>query len=377
MTIEPTSDPAREFLARTIAHAGGIVEDALHGLEALLPAPAAARLDLPEELALHLSSGTPVGGTADGRIGSALLERLVATRLERAALTAVALPPGLPLPLPDHLPVLLNAVKRDATEPRRTTSRYLAADLRLTLQGEELRSVLVSLTIRIADGARTEPFRVRGRQRISASRLDDSEQRRAREALRSWLSREGPALHANGLATLRRRAVRDLERMADYYAGLEAEMQKAAQRARSAEERARRQAKRASLPMDLDARREQLRVRMRPRLAARLIAATLIEADVEHFEVALRRRNRAGNVTITCRSSDGVFEGPACASCSLSALRFYLCDQKLHVLCSACGQNGRLDEARCRACRAAEPEMPAISVDDPTTRLRLGQSSES
>jgi hypothetical protein len=76
-------------------------------------------------------------------------------------------------------------------------------------------------------------------------------------------------VHASALETLRRRAARDLERLAVYYAGLDAEMAGAAERARTDQERARRREKWAGLPTDLESRREQVRIRIRPRLAAR------------------------------------------------------------------------------------------------------------
>jgi hypothetical protein len=174
---------------------------------------------------------------------------------------------------------------------------------------------------------------------------------------------------AGALETLRRRARRDLERMADYYASLDAEMAKAAERARTEEERSRRHAKRAALPGDLAARREQLRSRMRPPLAARIVAATLVETEVERFTIPVRRRSAEGRIAVLCRAADRVFEGPSCAVCGIATLRFYLCDDRLHPLCEACGQSGRLDPTRCAACRRIPPAPSAVSVEDPTARL--------
>lgn len=368
------SDVVRDFIARSLTAAGGIVEDVPGGLEALLPAGAATELNVPEEIRVHFSpTGALAGtGTVDGRIASSFVDRLVAARLERAAIAAVALPAGLPAPLPEKLPVLLNAVRTAIPERRRVTGRFLVLDVRLTLHGEELRSVLVNLTVRLDDGAPVEPFRASGAYPIRTAPLAEGERRNAAAALSAWLWREGPALHAAGLETLRRRAQRDLERMADYYASLDAEMAKAVRRARTDDERARRAAKWAALPADLEARRAQLRVRIRPRLAARVLAATIVQTDVEQFVTTVRRRSRDGTVTIHHRMTDGVFDGPLCASCGVATLDVYLCDDRLHVLCAACGQSGRLDAARCRACRSARPEAPALRIEDATARLRLG-----
>jgi len=359
-------DLVREFLARSVSAAGGIVEETPRGLEALLPAAEAARLGLTEELRIHLDSEPAPSGAIDGRLGSALLERLVAARLEKAPIAAVALPAELPRSLPETLPALLNAVRSGVAESRRIPARFLATAIRLTLQGEELRSELLSLTVRLEDGAAVRALRLSGAYPVAAAPLDEGERRHAAEALRSWLSREAPGELSGAFETLRRRARRDLERLADYYASLDREMAKAAQRARSEEERGRRLAKRSGLPAELVARREQLRARMRPRLAARILTATLIETEVERFTLPVRRRSAAGTVTVLCRAADGVFEGPGCAACRVATLRLYLCDERLHVLCEGCGQTGRLDAARCPACRPRRPEPLAVSVDDPT-----------
>jgi hypothetical protein len=370
------SDPVREFLTRTFISAGGLVEDTTHGIEAVLPPGEAVRLGLPEAVDIHLAGSDPAQdqGVLDGRIGSPLLERLVSGRLERAPVAAVALPAGLPTPLPENLPVLLNAVRSRGSERVRTGGRFLNVELRLTLHGEELRSALISLTIRLADGARTEPFRVSGAHTVLTAPLDTRERANARTALVSWLQQQGPAVHAAALGTLERRARRDIERLAEYYASLDAEMRKAAQRARSDKERVRREAKAAALPADLASRRDQLALRIRPRLSARLVAATLVESDVEHFQFTVRRRSREGTVIMDCRMADGVFEGPPCAACGAAALRFYLCDDRLHVLCESCGQPGRLDPARCRACSGVRPAPTTISLEDPTAGLRFGSA---
>jgi hypothetical protein len=368
------SDLVREFLVRSLTAAGGIVEDVPGGLEALLPIDAASELKLPEELRIQFAGpeAPAVTGAVDGRLGSSLLESLSAARLERTSVAAIGLPAGLPAPLPDTLLVLRNAIRAGVPERRRVTDRYVVLDVRLTLHGEEFRSVVLSLTVRLHDATCTVPFHSSGAYPVRAAPLDDSERRRVAAALRTWLRREGPVHHAVALETVRRRARRDLERMADYYAGLDAEMAKAVQRARSPDERARRAAKWAALPTDLEARRTQLRARIRPRLAARILAATIVQTDVERFVFTVRRRNREGTVTVYHRTSDGTFEGPACASCGQTTLAVDLCDDHLHILCAACGRSGKLDAARCPACRGESPQPPLLAIEDATARLHLG-----
>src|SRR5207244_8126082 len=100
---------------------------------------AAAALETDEEIVLAID-GPPRDGAVDARLGSAFLERCVRARRARPSLAGVALPGELPRALPDDRPVLLNAVRAGTARPRpRAPARYLAAHLRLTLQGDEVR----------------------------------------------------------------------------------------------------------------------------------------------------------------------------------------------------------------------------------------------
>src|SRR5439155_22517165 len=95
----------------------------------------------------------------------------------------------------------------------------------------------------------------------------------------------GPEVLGNALEAIARRGRRDLLRMADYYASLDAEMARAVERARSAEERTRRDVKRRLLPEELEARRTQLCERLAARLGAELVAAIVVETEGDASEV--------------------------------------------------------------------------------------------
>src|SRR5207249_4350295 len=144
-------------------------------------------------------------------------------------------------------------------------------------------------------------------------------------SLRTAFRRAGPEALGAALEAIARRARRDLLRMADYYASLDAEMARAVERARSPEERTRRDAKRRLLPQDLEARRAQLRDRLAARLGAELVAATVVETEVDACEIPVRRRARSTTLVLRRRAGDGVLEGPACASCAKSALHLHVC----------------------------------------------------
>jgi hypothetical protein len=366
-------DLARELVRLGLEAEGAAVEEAGGDLYALLPPPLAASLDLGEEVRVAFGTGREAEeGVADGRLGSRLVERLAERQLTSPPFAAVALPPELPRRLPANAPVLLNAVA--AGEPATSTGfeRYVVAELRLQAQSDEMRSQIATVCVRAGDGARVSvPDLTRGDPRDLAP-LDEQERRRLAVALRTWLQREGVARMSGAFESVRRRLHRDLESMADFYRGLDADMAAAVRRVRSADERQRREAKRAALGADLSARREQLRERTRLRFSAAVVAATLIESQAQRFTLPVRRRQKSGKLAILCRSADSTFEGPGCDACGAATLRLYLCDERLHVLCDACGQAGRLDAARCPACWPAPRPAPRISVLDPTAGLDLG-----
>ena len=367
--------PVREFLCLHLARLGAVVEDEGAVLHALLPAVASTS-GLEEELSLAVD-GPPEGAAVDARLGSPFLERALTLRRARPVLAGLALPGGLPRRLPDHVPVLLNAVRDGSAGPRtRRPARYVVAHLRLRLQGDEVRHAPLVLTVRLEDGARVPTLDLGPAHPVAAAALGVEELARLGRALQSGCARAAPEALAGALQAIRRRARRDLLRIADYYTSLDAEMARAAGRARSPDERARRAAKRALLPEELDARRAQLRERLRARIGAELVAATLVETEIDAYTIPVRRRMGSGTVTLRQRAADGVLEGPLCAGCGASTLRLHLCDERLHPLCEACGRAGRLDPLRCPGCRSVRPAPLAVTVDDPTAGLVIGGERE-
>jgi hypothetical protein len=368
-------DPAKEFLRLHLTALGGVIEEHPCGLEALLPVEVAKPLGVPEEV--RFSFGTvpddTAGAVVDARLGSSILERAVASWRERHPVAIVALAGELPRPLPTHVPVLLNAVRGGPVSPAvRQSARYLVTHLRVTLQGDEVRSATFDHTVRLEDGAAVSALRLADAYPVGAAPLTAAERQIAAESVRRAMRRTAPTLLGGALEAIGRRARRDLARMAEYYASLDTEMARAVERARSEDERARRRAKRAMLPDELAARRAQVRERLSARVSAELIAAVLVESETDRYTVPVRRRTRSDTLVIQRRAADGALEGPKCAGCGVSTVELYLCDERLHVLCNACGHQGRLDPVRCVGCRPHAVPPLAVSVEDVTAALRLG-----
>lgn len=369
----------RDFLRRHLEAQGCVAEADDLGLRVLLTPEVASTLGAPEEA--HLLTETPSDGgqpgALDAQLGTALLDRAVAARRESRPVATVALAGELPRPLGDGVPVLLNAVRSGPPGPReRRPARYLRAELRIALTGDEVRSVARPVTLRLDDGALVADLPLGAAYRVPSAALTAAERAAASTALRRAVARAAPAALASALDAIGRRARRDLGRVAEYYASLDAEMARAAARARSEDERARRAAKRALLPDELGARRVQIRDRLAARIGGELLAAVVIETEADFFEIPVKRRARTGAVVVRRRAADGSLEGPPCAGCGDHALKLYLCDESLHVLCRLCGDRGRLERTRCMGCRPRPIGQTVVSVEDPTASLRLGSAGD-
>lgn len=371
-------DPVREFLRLHLAALGALFEEGASGFDTLLPAEVSAALNVPEEVRFALDGSS--GGAAtvvDARLGSAILEHAGVSWRDRHPVATVALPGELPRPLPDHLPVLLNAVRAGPVAPRvREPARYLAGHLRITLQGDEVRSALLDMAVRLADGAHVRSLDLTRAYPVAAAPLTTAEGQLASESVRRAVRQTAPVALAGALEAIGRRARRDLSRIAEYYTSLDTEMARAVRRTRSEDERQRRMAKRAMLPDELAARSVQVRERLSARLSAELIAAVVIETETDRYAVPVRRRVRGDTLMVQRRAADGSLEGPKCAGCGSSVLRIYLCDERLHPLCEDCGQSGRLDPGRCPGCRPRSAPPLAVSVEDVTAWLQLGGSAD-
>jgi hypothetical protein len=367
-------DPVAQFLQLHLTTLGAVAEPSAGALEALLPAEVAAAMGLPEEVRFGFDGGAAASGAAvDARLGSPLLEQVVAARRDQRPVATVAVPGQLPRALPDHVPVLLNAVRAGPAAPApRVPARYLIAHLRVALQGDEVRSALLDLTLRLADGAVVRPIDLAQAYPIAPGPLSVAELEHASGALRRAVRRGIPIALAGALEAIGRRARRDLTRLADYYVSLDGEMARAVERTRSDDERRRRLAKWRLLADELAARRAQVRERLSARVGAELIGAVVVETEVDRHAFPVRRRASEGTVTVQRRAADGSLEGPRCDGCGIGTLQVYLCDERLHVLCEACGQAGRLDRSRCAACTARPAAPLGVTVRDVTASLRLG-----
>src|SRR5439155_14070632 len=106
---------------------------------------------------------------------------------------------------------LLNAVRAGPARPRpRAPVRYLAAHLRLTLQGDEVRHATLPVAVRLDDGAEVASLDLAAAYPVAVAPLGDAERAAAARTLQAAFRRAGPEVLGMALEAIARRARRDL-----------------------------------------------------------------------------------------------------------------------------------------------------------------------
>ncbi len=344
------------FTARALAARGALVEVEGARAVALLPAPLAAELSLPEELAV---SAHPVEGGAAVAcgIGSPLLERLAADA--RRAVPWVALAPDVDAPKVSHatglaaravvrngLAEVLDASVGDVTYARASVAWAVEADDRY----EGVLHVAAG-----PDGAerdaRVQALLEPAAHDGAAATLDAPSLRPLLRALPERISSALEGAVGDALASIERRHARDHDRMCEYFAGLVAEVGAGRRKV----DPATRAARAATIAAERDARLRDLTVRYTPKVTATPVALTFAKLPAVRVRLRVRRRKGERELRVTLPGAAQALDLLACDGCGGSTARPALCDDRMHVLCERCAPNaqGRLD---CLACERARRE---------------------
>jgi hypothetical protein len=321
---------------------------------ALLPAPLAVELELPEEC--HLSALGADGAIACG-FGSPLLGRLLADARSDVPLAWASLdvePPraGQARALAERF-VLRNGLAR-VEEVLSGTRAYLAAFVGWVADCDDRQEGAVSFAFAAADGAEADGciaqlFDPRaGAAEAGAPGLDAlasaapliaaRAERGVREAL-------GPAL-----ARAARRHAREHQRVATYFAALLAE----ARAPRRRLDRATIAAKIERLIAERDAKLAATAERFRLRVTMRPVAIVCAELPVARVRVSLRRRKASRDLWLCLPSRAHALDRPSCDGCLGATAAPAACDDALHLLCDSCAPaaEGRLSCPACAALRS-------------------------
>jgi hypothetical protein len=340
-----------DFVLEAIEAEGALVERDDAGAAALLPAPLAARLALPEEcrLALYPERAGDVGAG----LGSPLLEALVAEA--RARMPAASVRLELDPPRPGHIKSLAErfVLRNGLAEVIQVTmgsAVYAAASVAYVVEADDRREGLVRITVNVADGGEPDPG--------LAAHLDlawpealvhPSPAPLAAAGAARWIARRAESAVRAAieplLAEVRRRHARDHERIASYFADLCAEARAPRRRAdpKAVE------AKVAHLVAERDAKLRDLGGRFAARVSCAPAAAAVTEVPAALVQVRLRRRKEAREIVLRVPAGAQSVDRVACEGCGAATGKPAACDERMHLLCEACAPSAQ-GRIACPAC---------------------------
>jgi hypothetical protein len=349
--LDPLGFAADELTAR-----GALVERDDDLALAVLPAPLARELAIPEAITLAAAPG-------DDRIacglGAPILDRLIADVRATVPVAAVrwqAEPPKLAAAerMAERL-IVRNGIA-DVLGAAHASATYLAAVLAWIAEADDRYEGMAFVVAHAATGAEPDAEVTAAVSRVIAGAddraADDRDARDARGAAgaaaivaRRSAEAIAPRLAEVGAAVARRRD-RELARIDDYFHSLIAE----ARRPRRQVARDAIEARVAALHAEHLAKLRDLRARYT--LRVRLEPVALVAISVRVAEVRLRLRRRKGERELALHIPPGARLPDAlpCVACAATTRTPLLCDDALHILCEACAPDAA-GRPRCPACR--------------------------
>jgi hypothetical protein len=345
------------FVHAWSARHGALVEPFDAGAEILQPATLAVTLGVPEH-ARYVEQ--PAEDAVWIGYGSPVLDRLLQEATRHTPWTALVLESDIP--------------------PRETAARTAAERFGLRNAVHALESVLMSTGPRLVvharytlvaddrrDGLIEETVSVRGRMSVpgfwgaarAGGELHTAGTRPAGTELSAAAAAALLRVEARARAQSRafldgfaRRQERDQRRIEEYFDGLRAELRKRAGRGKlTAADIA---LKQQAVERERASKLQELKERGLVRSAVALAAAVWVQSPVALLSFEVRRRKARRAMTLEYDFATMHLLAPVCDACGLDALEPALCDDHLHVVCSACvpRAEGRWN---CPACHGPGP----------------------
>jgi len=342
------------FVADELAARGALVERDDDRALAVLPAPLARSLELPEACTLADTVGPQLVGCG---LGSSLLDRLVSdvrASVPVASVTWLADAPRLANAerLAGRI-VVRNGVA-DVLGVAHASATYLAGMFAWTAEADDRYQGMTIAVVNAATAAEPDPPSLAAIATMIAGEDDRvADARDARGSIggaRTLAARSalaiGPRLDEVGAAVARRRD-RERSRIDEYFASLITE----ARRPRRQVARGAIEARIVALRAEHSAKLRDLTARYTVRVRIEPVALVAVATRVAEIRIRLRRRKGERELALQVPPHARTPDALACVACAGTTRAPLLCDDALHVLCETCAPdtNGR---PRCPACRS-------------------------
>ena len=378
------------FVADLLRHGGALVEAVEpEGLEVLAPRPVQQALGLDELSRLGFGGTLPPGAQRVGLEGD-WLGRFAQVlgpqgRWTRRVLSAPARAPGDPEGVLGQELVLDNATFR-LLDVSPAWTRYLVLDFRVSAVSDDKRDFTLRLGVNLATGALPDAVLAAlapmldapasdepalGRSRVDAVVPDDAvlpaPWERAR--LLGLVAQASPPRVQTALAPfvkgLRRRLVRDQDRLHAYHNDLHREAMRRALALSADDPRRRREEQRAeAVGREYRAKLDDLARQYATRVTVEWVQTLELAMPVQRFTAQVRRRKADRTIQLDWNPLARRLEAPMCEWSASAERPRLVCDDALHLLvpaalapCPSCGRPfcRACHPERCPKCGAGEP----------------------
>ena len=348
-----------DFTADLLAESGAVVEPSGEGLEVLLPAEVARVLDIPEHATLSFLRERSDGISVS--YDSEILKKMAGLMGDRGKFAAVALtPPAVKLEkLEDRLDekvVFHNAVFHlDRKEEKAISyllgySKYSARsdDRQESIVGcmiNELNLSVHKITAEILDLISNQAEEPKEQaERESSERVLNAFWQAQMKIVKEALS--------DFLISMERRMNRDIRRVHDYYQTLIHEHRQALEKKLATrDEHERAESKIKAIERELKGKAQDLIGKFSIELLLEPISFIRIETMSPIFWLSVKRRKEARQFPLTYNPIVKSFDPLPCEACFYPKRGYYVCDDRLHILCRECfAPCARCDKFYCGAC---------------------------
>ncbi len=347
------------FTMRALAARGALVEvsEAADAAVALLPLPLGTSLGFPEELHVATHPLAGVAAVACG-IGSPLLERLSADA--RRVVPWVVTAPATDAPRVSHATALAGRVVvrnglAEVVDAAVGMGVYARVTLAWAVEADDRYEGLFAVEV---GPDRGEPTGLGSLLDVTA-RDDDAPPAHVDTGSLATLMGPLPGRATRALATVAREALesverrhaRDHARMAEYFAGLIAEVGSGRRKVDPAVRATRIE----GMVAERAARLRDLLVRYTPKVTVAPVAVVFATLPVVRVRLRMRRRKLDREVRVSLPATSLTLDLLACDGCDEGTARPALCDDRLHLLCERCVTQAQ-GRFACAACGRPRPQ---------------------
>ncbi len=348
-----------ETVGRVLELQGAEIEAHEERLEALMPPALAQALHLPEMAKLYFNANT---AQADGELitfQSDFLDRLFAL-MQGSGNCAHLTMPDLYLKkgadeAAEQSFTVLNGLGH-ALGSREQRLSYVLCNFKYTAMSDEKKeglaaTIINELTLAALSSRALSLYLSQARETAAQSNLERQPLGRVYHAACKSVQGSITSELADFNKSLNRRLQRDVKRLHEYYEELIGEIErKIKRRGLEGKELENEQARMRATRLELEKKIADQREKYQMKITVEPVNLLRFELAVRTVSYEARFSKASRELTLVWNPLLKDFESLPCESCLAGLHAFWLCEQKLHVLCTACSRCAHCERKVCRVC---------------------------